>query len=156
MNNLLEFVQQHGFRKVIVLSSADAAFTEQPEFAHLLVSYISANSIKSEEDLRWKRLNSEEKIEEFVNSKRTYTYFLHKLCKEKGVEIVQMVKYCSEGENITQAMNSAENLFAFLLLEEKTKMTAPNSEGKKHSWMAPLSWSQLLKGTSPVDVSMYW
>ena len=111
--------------------------------------------MSNEKELKWERMTNEEIIEFNINSKRSYQHFLRELTTKNQIEYIQLIKYCSEGENVFQAMNNAHNLYNYLLIQENLKMI-PLRDQQKLSWIAPPSWSNLIKGTTPRDLTMYY
>ncbi|GAA0141204.1 chaperone [Lithospermum erythrorhizon] len=174
--NLADFAAASGKKHVIVLSSLDFGQWKTIDMSNgLQIYYISSSGTDGQDEecerLGWKRLqeyNSQQRSwkllsslaegstdqEDFEELEEEDYYpslpfaALFSCFKAKGLKVTCLLCYCSEGDNISDALQLADAATKLL------RVSPPDSHGDEaNKWVIPLSW-QSVYGPPP-DMSIF-
>ncbi|XP_077208930.1 proteasome assembly chaperone 2 isoform X2 [Paroedura picta] len=155
---LLSWVKSCSFARVVLLSSSHAYQRNDHQLHTTSLRYLVSPAVqKTVQDimqrLNWKELekvaafpkvNDDDKVLYIPGGGITKRLFT-KSCSE-GVEMVVLLKFCSEGDNIPDALVLADYLNEWLQITTNQSGSFP---AKSSKWKTPSSWKHLFGNGLP-------
>lgn len=166
--HIAAWAEDSGVKEIVILSGVDSARRQRREMVGPQIHYVSSSEPDGSDgvcdQLGWKRLeqagqllqhqaalsssSEEASASEVVLTDENYYAglpfaSLYSSCKAKGLKVVCVLLYCSEGDNIPDAFFVAESLHH--LLAQKQSGDPSNVQ-----WRIPLSW-ETVYGPPPDD-----
>lgn len=160
VTNLLSWIKEMKFQRLIVLSSTAAHERLDSQLTGSTFRYISSPELDKTQSLTqkfgWKELELRDAVpgldaQATSQSQQLYipgggiTKLLYTECCRENVPVAVLLLFCSEGDNLPDAMTLASHLNGWLNLTE-------NSTSRSHPWKIPASWKFLFGNDAPMDI----
>ncbi|XP_061450953.1 proteasome assembly chaperone 2 isoform X2 [Rhineura floridana] len=155
---LLSWVKSCGFAKVVLLSSSHAYQRNDQQLCGTSLRYLLSPAVEKTVGDQMQRLNRRE-LEQIVtfpgvNDDKTFqvpgggiTRLLFTESCSKGIPIIVLLKFCSEGDNIPDALALSDYLNEWLQLTANQESSC--SLAKSSRWKIPSSWKLLFGSGLP-------
>ncbi|XP_031567228.1 proteasome assembly chaperone 2-like [Actinia tenebrosa] len=165
---MIEWIKSCGFHRVILLSSISATERVDSQMQgsplQYLVSKASEGLVKSFDNLSWTRLEKKPTYPDIDqgNKDEEYAYFIpgggitkrmFDLCNNKDIPLTVLLTFCSEGDNISDAVRLFYYLNEWLTIIDKEKVESKLA-GKPSDFIIPSSWS-LMFGSPLAPVPLF-
>jgi len=135
--SLINWIQNNNFQHIILLESAEASFRLDTQITGSQLRFISTKTINNQ--LSWLHLEKES-FDVFVR-RETFTSTFFDDCQTKGLDLLVLVLFCSEGNNIPESIIMATNIINFFHLKKSTDSL------NSFTWVFPNSWNTI-EGTA--------
>nr|XP_056710517.1 proteasome assembly chaperone 2 [Euleptes europaea] len=153
----LSWVKSYGFTKVVLLSSSHAYQRNDHQLHTTSLRYLLSPAVQKTvrdlmQKLNWRELekvaafpevNDDEKVLHIPGGGITKLLFTES-CSE-GIQMVVLLKFCSEGDNIPDALVLADYLNEWLQVTNQQS----GSSAKSSKWKTPSSWKLLFGSGLP-------
>ncbi|XP_076338694.1 proteasome assembly chaperone 2-like isoform X1 [Tachypleus tridentatus] len=157
--SLIQWIQEHYFKQVILLSSCFAHFRTDKDLLQIPLKFLCTPDLTDSvgsylhRSLGWRSL---ERRDPFTYSEDSagvlhmpgsgITRSLFEECSTKKVRLVVLLLYCSEGDNVPDAFTMADQLNSWL------QLIPGNDSEKGKSWKVPASWNLMFGNHPPKNI----